>query len=197
MGNGPPKKGVGYFVAIYLIRPPLAVLGFILSPVWVLLGLSDKQLALRSQKKLERDVRDLLPFLFDERHGRVVPNQGVPFPPGFDYAFVTVSVDNLLIRFCRGRGDVDVRVASDDPPTEWHDLPLVLALMEKQDDPQRWNFVDLRHASRLLEPQMDRVKRAFAVGSDQDLRQRLAGIHASNRIAIREAEWEINKRPKI
>jgi hypothetical protein len=197
MANRPPKIGVGYLIANYLIRPPLAVLGFILSPVWVLLGLSDKQLALRNQKKLERDVRELLPFLFDEHRGRVVPNQGVPFPPGFDYAFVTVSVDNLLIRFCRGRGDVDIAVASGNASTGWHDLCLVLALLEKKNDPQRWSFVSLRHASRLLEPQMDRLKQAFAEDSGQDLRQRLANIHASDRIAIREAEWEINKRLKI
>ena len=187
---------VGYFVINYLVRPPLVALGYLLSPVWPLFGLSDKQIALRHQRKLEQDVRNTLPFLFDEHHGQVVPTQGVRFPPGFDYAFVTVGVDCLLIRFCRGRGDVDIRIARKRAPTDWHDACLVAALLEKNDDPQRWNFVDLHQASRLLEPQMDRVKQAFADGSVQDLDRRLADVRARDRIAIRETEWEIDKRLK-
>jgi len=197
MADRAPKVDIEYLIVNYLIRPPLAVLGFILSPVWVLFGLSDKQFALRHQKKLERDVRDSLPFLFDEHHGRVVPNQGVPFPPAFDYAFVTVAVDNLLIRFCRGRGELDIRIARNDAPNDLYDLALLVALMDRTGYPQGWNVVDLRHGSRLLEPQMDRLKRAFGEGGDQDLKQLLAEARESERIAIREAEWEINKRIKI
>jgi hypothetical protein len=72
------KYATSRFVVNYPIRPPLALLGFILSPVWVLFGVSDEQLALRDQKKLEQEVRELLPFLFDEQHGRIVPEGRYP-----------------------------------------------------------------------------------------------------------------------
>ena len=196
MTRQPPKTGAGYYVVNYLVRPPLVVLGFILSPVWFLFGLSDKQLALRDQKKLEQEIRHSMPFLFDEHHGRIVPNQGVPFPPGFDYAFVTVAVDNLSIRFCRGRGELDIRIARTDAPNDLHDLALLVALMDRMGYPQSWRIGDLRQASRLLEPQMDRLKQAFGEGADRDLTQLLAEARESERTAIREAEWEINKRTK-
>ena len=135
-----------------------------------------------------------MPFLFDQYHGHRVPNEGIPFPPGFDYAFITVAADNLLIRFCRGRGELDVRIASKDAPNDWHELCLLLSLIEKKEDLQRWDIVDLWRASSLLQPQMDRLKQAFAGSPGQELKQRLGEVYASDKIANREAEWEINKR---
>ena len=114
------------FLVNYLIRPPLTVLGYLLEPVCALFGFSDKQIALRNQGKLEQDIRNSLSFLFDAENGRVVPNQGVPFPPAFDYAFVTVAVDDVIIRFCRGRGDLDIQVAPQNAPNDLHDLSVVL-----------------------------------------------------------------------
>jgi hypothetical protein len=185
------------FLVNYLIRPPLTVLGYLLEPVCALFGFSDKQIALRNQGKLEQDIRNSLSFLFDAENGRVVPNQGVPFPPAFDYAFVTVAVDDVIIRFCRGCGDLDIQVAPQNAPNDLHDLSVVLALMETEgSDPQRWNFATLQQASRLLRPKMDRLKHAFEGGAAQDLKQRLADVRASDQIAIRQAEWEINKRLK-
>ena len=43
---------------------------------------------------------------------------------------------------------------------------------------------------------MDRLKRAFAGNPGQDLKQRLGEVYASDKVAIREAEWEINKKLK-
>lgn len=181
-----------------LIRLPLLLLGFfIVNGYQLLFGWwLDKSLARRHEKKLELDIHDALPFLFDEHHGYRVRNEGVPFPPGFDYAFVTIAVENLLIRFCKGRGELDVRIASKDAPNDWHELCLLLSLIEKKEDLQRWGIVDLWHASRLLQPQMDRLKRAFAGNPGQDLKQRLGEVYASDKVAIREAEWEINKKLK-
>jgi hypothetical protein len=185
------------FLVNYLIMPPLTVLGYLLEPAWALFGLSNKQVALRNQRELEQDVRSSLSFLFDEQNGCVIPNRGVPFPPGFDYAFVTVAVDDVLFRFCRGRGDLDIRVAAKNAPNDLYDLSIVLALMETENsDPQRWNFATLPQASRLLRPKMDRLKHAFDGAAARDLKQRLADVRASDQIAIRQAEWEINKRLK-
>lgn len=189
------NRDVDRWIINYLVRPPLTLVRFVFSPIYdFLFGWLDRRSARNDQRKLEQDIRGALPFLFDEHCGCQVPNEGVPFPPGFDYAFVTIAVDNLLIRFCRGRGDLDVRIASKNAPNDWHELCLLLSLIDGKEDLQHRDVVDLRHASRLLQPQIDRLKRAFTGNTGEDLRQRLGEVYTSDKIAIREAEWEINKR---
>ena len=178
------------------IESPVAtLLGSIISPIYHLLfdGL-DRRNARRNQAKLAQEIQTELSFLFGAHRGNIVPNEGVPFPPSFDYAFVTVAVDDILIRFCRGRGDLDVHVASRDAPNEWHEICLLLNLIEKKENRQRWGVLDLRDASRLMESHMDQLKEAFVERPGNDLKQRLADVYADDRVAMREAEWEINKR---
>ena len=168
-------------------------LGLILSPLskWL-----DRHLARKHEATLRQDIRVGLPFLFSGHSGLIVPNQGVRFPPGFDYAFVTVAVGNLLIRFMRGREELDVRVAAKDLPDEWHELALLVSLVEGKAELQRRGIRDLRDASRLLEFEIARLERAFADDQRPDLRRRLSAVYADDRIATREAEWELNKRFK-
>ena len=181
----------------YLVVPFFKFLSAILSPTYDLLfGWLDRRLARKDEEKLARDVRDALPFLFDSQQGCIVPNQGVEFQPGFDYAFVTVAVDDILIRFCRGRGELDVRVASKDAPTDWHELSLLLSLLQEEKDLWRWGIADVWHAGRLLEPHIKFLKRAFVGEPGKDLEQRLADIFADDQIAIKQAEWGINQRFK-
>ena len=117
------NRDLDRWIINYVIRPPLLLVRFLLSPIFGLLfAWIDKRLAKSHEKELEQDVHDALPFLFDEHHGHRVTNEGIPFPPGFDYAFITVAVENLLIRFCRGRGELDVRITSKDAPNDWHEL---------------------------------------------------------------------------
>lgn len=109
---------------------------------------------------------------------------------------MTVAVENLLIRFCRGRGDLDVAIASKDAPNEWHELCLLLNLIEKKDDLKRSGILDQWDASRLLQSRMDELKRAFDSGLGHDLQKQLTDVYIRDRIAMREAEWEINKRSR-
>jgi len=178
----------------YVIRPPLLLVGFALSPFSSLLRWIDRHLAMNHQAELERDIHYALPFLFDENDGHQVPNEGAPFPPSFDYAFVTIAVGSLLIRFCRGRGELDVHLSSRAALSDWHELRLLLSLIEKSDNPQRSGMVDLWQASRLLQPQIGRLKLGLGENPDLELRQRLSEVYSNDRIAIRQAEWEINKR---
>jgi hypothetical protein len=60
---------------------------FILKPIGFLMGLLDKPLARRDESKLKLDIAQAMPLLFQEQHARIIPNEGVSFPPGFDYAF--------------------------------------------------------------------------------------------------------------
>jgi hypothetical protein len=178
-----------------VIRPPLLILGFVLKPVGLLFGLLDRPIARRNERQLRLDIAEAMPFLFAEFGGRIVPNEGVPSPPSFDYAFVTVAIDNLVIRFCRGRGELDLRVGSKTRFRDLHELGLVLGFLDTQGHHERWGIMNLRDAAQLLKQHMDLLMRALGGNSvDEDLAQRLGEVAASDRIAIRQAEWEINKR---
>lgn len=88
-------------------------------------GWLDRRTARSHQRQFEEDIRSNLAFLFDEYCAKVVPNEGVRFPPGFDGAFVTLSLGVVLLRFSRGRGDFNVRVSSVFVPGLWEDFRLV------------------------------------------------------------------------
>lgn len=178
----------------YIVAPPLILIGKLFGVIFGPLStFLDRHLARREMEKLEQDVRNELPFLFNEHQGHIVPTPGVPFPPGFDYAFVTVEVRSLRIRFCRGRGELDVGIGAKSKPHDIYDLRLVLSLMDEAEEPDRGPIVDLRHASQLLRAGLNRLESALGGNADDRLLQRLAQVAAIDRIAIKEAEWEINK----
>ena len=180
---------------VSLIRGPLVLLRAILSPLYTLLfGWLDKRLAKQNEERLAKDISLALRFLFMEGRGRIIPNEGVPFPPGFDYAFVTVARDNLLFRFTRGRGELSVNVAPTFLPTEWHSLSLVLEVLTGQSDPQRTNFTDFWAVSRALEPQMALLTESFSPNSFDDLKRRLERVYRHERNVTRQVEFEINSR---
>jgi hypothetical protein len=178
-----------------VVRPPLLMLGFILKPIGLLLGLLDRPLARRNERQLRLDIAEAMPFLFAEHGGRIIPNEGVPFPPGFDYAFVTVAIGKLVIRFCRGRGELDLHVGSKTHLRDLHELGLVLGLLDKNGDHKRWGIVNLRHAAQVLKQHIDLLNRALGgETADENLVRSLGEVAVNDRIAIRQAEWEINKR---
>jgi hypothetical protein len=63
-------------------------------------------LARKHRQQLTQAIREDLSILFAENGAKIVSNDGTPFPPKFDYAVVTLAVDNVLLRVVRGRGDL-------------------------------------------------------------------------------------------
>ena len=124
--NNPRRPPLWLQILIAVLRPPLLLLGFILGNLYKLcFGWYDKRLARQHERRFADDIRRCLPFLFSEHAAKVIPNEGVPFPPSFDGAYVTVAVGDLRLRFIRGRGDFSVRVASAFAPNDWEDFRLV------------------------------------------------------------------------
>jgi hypothetical protein len=60
--------------------------------------------------------------------------------------------------------------------------------------PESRDILDMPDASRLMEPHMDQLKSAFSGDLGRDLKRRFADVYADDKVAIREAEWEINQR---
>ncbi len=180
---------------IALIRPPLVALRFIFGPACsVVLGALDRRVARRHEEHLAQDVRDALAFAFADNGGRIVPNEGVAFSPAFDYAFITVSLDGVLFRFSRGRGELAVCVAPASAPSDWHELSLVLAVINGEADLERSEFRDLWDVARVLQPRLTALLAAFAGGRFEDLKKRLNDeVYSRDRTAIRQWQAEINR----
>jgi hypothetical protein len=180
---------------VSLVRPPLMVLGFIAKAVYSLfLGRADKRLAQKTQEVLAASVKAELPFLFNEFGGVIIPNEGVPFPPGFDYAIVTVEVGELLFRFIRGRGDLDVRVAAASAATDWRDVTLVISAIEDPEDMKRKSFLSLSDFAPLLRRNMCRLVEAFSSAQYAETRQHLAKFDTYERVVTKQTQTEINRR---
>ena len=111
-----------------------------------------------NEQRFADDIRSHLSFLFTEHAAQIIPNQGTPFPPSFDGAYVTVAVGAVQLRFVRGRGDFSVSVASEFAPQHWEDVRLVA------DDIGEWDTSKSRRYSYSLET------------FDSVLRPRLAGL---------------------
>jgi hypothetical protein len=100
----------------------------------------------------------------------------------------------LLIRFCRGREELNIDVTSKYAPDRWHDIWVVLGLLGQEDAAQFGPVPDLWRASGLLEPHFDRLLKEFGGAGRQALELQLAESDARNELARREAEWKIRDR---
>jgi hypothetical protein len=171
-----------------------AVLEFLIFPLRLLFGpllnYLDKRLARREQEEFERKIRRDAESLFQKHGAEVVPNEGVPFPPSFDGAFVTVRADGMLIRFEKGRGDFNVRVASVERPNGWTDLELLIAAIETPDDVRRKGMADAWVAGRLLDGHWDDLQKALQSDSTHEV---LRAFRAREEIYRKAAERELNR----
>jgi hypothetical protein len=94
-----------------------------------------------------------------EQGARIIPNQGVPFPPS---AFVTVVVGTVRLRFCRGRGGFSVSVASEFAPQYWEEFPLVADGISQWDTshPRAFSY-SLESFGPILQPRLNLLQRVI------------------------------------
>jgi hypothetical protein len=131
-------------------------------------------LAGKHQRELLRAVHEDLSFLFAECGARIISNGDVPFPPRFDYGFVTVAVDDLYLRIVRGRGDLSVNVAPQHTPHDFHELSFVLMVTETLEGlGPRQSYLSLRDVARLLRSHLDFLKEALSDARYEIIQQRL------------------------
>jgi hypothetical protein len=149
-------------------------------------------MARRAERRLAVDVRFALAFLFEHHAAEIIPNEGVPFPPGFDYAFVTVRAENFLLRFTRGQGELGVHIAPAFAPSDWHDLSLVLAALGGR-TLERQLYRDVWHVTRSLQPFVQQLVQTCAPEQFRQLRRQLdMDFYVHEQLALRQLEVEIN-----
>jgi hypothetical protein len=162
--NNPRPPTLRARVVIAILRPPLLVVGFVFGNLYKLcFGWLDRRMARQGEQRFAQDIHKYLAFLFSEHGAKVIPNEGVPFPPSFDGAYVTVAVGNLLLRFVRGRGDFSVRVASAFAPCDWEDFELVANGVGQWDiSKQRARYYTLETFEPILTSRLGRLQEALS-----------------------------------
>jgi len=163
--NNPRPPSLGARMVVAALRPPLLALGFVFGNIYKLcFGWLDKRTAKKDEERFADDIRTHLSFLFSECGAHIVPNEGVPFPPSFDGAYVTVAVGTLLLRFCRGRGDFSVGVASEFAPRDWEDFRLLADGISEWDtsQPRSAYPYSLDSFERVLRPRLAALQEALS-----------------------------------
>ena len=185
-----------WFLFENILRPLFLPIYWLVNGTYrVLFGWLDVRASKAKEREFALQIRGIFSFLFEAQDGLVVPNVGIPFPEPFDYATVTVACHNLLIRFVRGRGELNVALAQSKAPDNWHDLLLVMAAIDGRSElPERRWITELNEAAALLEPNMARLYDAFGSDSNGETARRLEEFHRADRASMREWEFEINNR---
>jgi hypothetical protein len=78
----------------------------------------------KRESRFASEIRERVPCLFIDFGAQRVPNIE-PTPLVFDFAVVTLKVDTMLIRFVRGRMDLEVDVAPAGKPGAWRESSTV------------------------------------------------------------------------
>jgi hypothetical protein len=184
------------FVFKNIVGPLVVPIIWLLKRLYSLsFGWLDARASRAKEKKLEGEIREILPFLFTSYGGVVIANAGVPFPEPFDYATVSIACESLLLRFSRGRGEFNVDIARAKVPDSWHDLRLVLAAVNGSAEcPERRRIPGLNEAAMLLEHNMARLCITFGADAAGEISHRLEEFDKADRAAMRQWEFEANRR---
>jgi hypothetical protein len=162
--NNPRRRSPSANLFLAVLGPPLLAIGFIFRNLYKLcFGWLDKRTARRNERRFAEDIRTHLSFLFSEHAAEIIANEGVPFPPGFDGAYVTVAVGTLRLRFVRGRGDFGVGVASEFAPQLWEDFRLVADGVSQWDTTRRASSAySLETFEGILRPRLAHLQDALS-----------------------------------
>ena len=104
----------------------LYALGFtVVSVSKIAFGWTDELAYRRNRRKFIAEIDRDFSELFAEHNGRVVPHEGENLPRAFDYVSVTVEIEEIRLRFTRGRGELRVQVAPASDVQGWMDLSIL------------------------------------------------------------------------
>lgn len=178
----------------YLLYPLLLPVRLLTRSIYTILfaRMDSRRSAIR-QKRLELEIRETFHFLFEDYGAVVVRNVDIPFPEPFDYATVTVTAGNLLMRIVRGREELAVDLARATNAKAWYDLKTVLAALRDSQRPKPvWPY-DLREAATMIRANILELYDRFGEFDDR-VRCRLEEFEQHDQAAIRDWEFRISSR---
>jgi hypothetical protein len=158
----------------------------------IVFGRKDKRLAEERRRCLIKVVLSTFSFLFTERKATIAPPTDA-IPP-FDYATVIVTDNNVIYRFTKGRNEERVDLGSALEPGRWHELSLVIGILDGPEEVQRGSIQDFQTAARLLKTNFGAIEEAFSETHYPRLKKQLNEIYKRDRVIMRQHEIEINRR---
>lgn len=177
-----------------ILRPPLVLVGSVTTWIYQLLfPHHDEKLARRHEEQLAGDIQSFVPFLFNQMRGCIVPNEGIEFPPPFDYAVITVESSGIRFRFTRGRDHFAVQAASPICPDNWYELSTVLSVLELP-GVKRGSISTLSQVDSILQLFKQEIADAFSEQGFPNLKAKLCEIYVRDRTVTKQLETEINRK---
>lgn len=156
----------------------------------------DKDAAIKNHDRFAEDIRNRLSFLFTECGAEIVPNEGVRFPPGFDYAYVTVVAGNVRFQFLHGRGELRVDIAPRQNPRDLNEISTVLRAIDALPGlVNRPAYLELRDFAHLLQTHWSALQQAFSEEQYARTKESLYPIQEQNLRAVRAMEAKIQGSP--
>ncbi len=104
---------------------------------------------IKRRNRFAGEIQEQIPILFLDHAARIVPDTEV-YPRAFDYVAVTVAVDDMLLRFIRGRGDFRVDVAPARLPAAWREIATVVTNSALTTAESKTNYYSLRDFGRFF-----------------------------------------------
>lgn len=182
----------------FVLRPILLLIIFLMRPLCILLSpitsFIEVRLARQDQQKFEQEIRNEMPFLFLDLGATVVPNEGVPFPPPLDGAFVTLRVGLLSIQFVRGRGDLSVRIATLHPRSDWLDLEVLIGAIKNSGEITRYPIGSLVTVASELRSNWQSITTLLHPDQKPNLDIALREFAKTEQIQLLAFERELNRR---
>jgi len=170
-----------------LIRFPLRIERQSSSKFLSLFGWDNRRLARKQYQRLTQEIDQNLRFLFKDYQGEIVLNRSIPFPPAFDYAFVTIATHVLRLRIAQGRGELSVCVAPLHAPDDWQELSMVLMAMNTPEGiGQRPRYAFWHDVVQLLQTLMNVANEAMSEKRWIVITERLNRLYA---LPFKE-QWE-------
>ena len=133
-------------------------------------------------------------FYFLTSRGTLV-SEGKVKPLPFDYASVSIVFENLRFCFTRGRGEVSVTMSPLHAPGHSYYIDDVLAVLDSKDRLELAPTGTLREVAKALRSHLDAIRMAFSEAEYPGFREKLLKEREEERIATRQLEWQVNRRP--
>jgi hypothetical protein len=131
-------------------------------------------------------------FYFLTSKGKLVREEHLHIHP-LDYASIRIVVDNICFRFTRGQRELNISLSPSSAPEDSHHLDCVIAALESRDVTELDPIGDLQEVANVVRPRLDALNEAFSESEYPEFRKKLSKEKQSERIRLRQHEWELNK----
>jgi hypothetical protein len=160
----PTKRGQVFLFLLEVLRPLFLLLGFLFRMLWIVAfsWWANPLLDHWMQSSFASEIRQAMPFLFDQYAGRVVPD---PWSAANDpnQSYVAIGSRSVIFKFSKWRSEnYEVIVSPVSSPAEFYDLWEALRAADPSGNPvpppasESWF-----HFGQVLEPRFQLLEEAF------------------------------------